>query len=227
MVNNEIKETFKKVSLNYIGNSNSLHKLGLDSKKLENAATKQIEQILNLKDKEIIYTSSREESNSLAILGYISNHKNKNIIAFSNCDISILETLDFLNKYNVTTKVINDIDSLKENIDNDTILICTSNKDDIKLINKEIKESNKIKVLLDITNNFNINFDFNSCDFISFDYQSCNSIEGIGCLIKSKNIELEPLFHGGDSTTIYRSGTPALPLIVSFSKALNLMNKNK
>lgn len=30
------------------------------------------------------------------------------------------------------------------------------------------------------------------------------------------------MIHGGKSTTSYRSGTPALPLIVSFSKALRL-----
>ena len=37
-----------------------------------------------------------------------------------------------------------------------------------------------------------------------------------------QNIVIEPLIHGGQSTTIYRSGTPAHPLIVSLSKALRL-----
>ena len=41
-------------------------------------------------------------------------------------------------------------------------------------------------------------------------------------LIKKDNIVIEPLIHGGKSTTIYRSGTPALPLIVSLAKALRL-----
>ena len=33
---------------------------------------------------------------------------------------------------------------------------------------------------------------------------------------------IEPLIHGGKSTTIFRSGTPAHPLIVSLAKALRL-----
>ena len=37
---------------------------------------------------------------------------------------------------------------------------------------------------------------------------------------------LEPLIHGGKSTTIYRSGTPPLPLIASVMKALELIIPN-
>ena len=37
---------------------------------------------------------------------------------------------------------------------------------------------------------------------------------------------LDNLIHGGKSTTTYRSGTPALPLIVSTMKALDLIMPN-
>jgi cysteine desulfurase len=47
-------------------------------------------------------------------------------------------------------------------------------------------------------------------------------IKGIGLLVKKENIDLIPLIHGGKSTTKYRSGTPPLALIASFSKALRL-----
>ena len=48
-------------------------------------------------------------------------------------------------------------------------------------------------------------------------------MKGVGCLIKKESIGIEPLIHGGKSTTIYRSGTPATPLIVSLAKALRLV----
>ena len=51
-------------------------------------------------------------------------------------------------------------------------------------------------------------------------------LKGIGLLIKKENIVIEPLIHGGKSTTTYRSGTPALPLIVSLMKALELILPN-
>ena len=45
-------------------------------------------------------------------------------------------------------------------------------------------------------------------------------------LIKKESINIEPLIHGGKSTTVFRSGTPALPLIVSLMKALKLILPN-
>ena len=74
-MNKEILETFIKVSQDFIGNSNSLHKLGTKSKQLENASTNQILQTLNLKNKEVIYTSGRCESNNFR------KHRWHNIIA--------------------------------------------------------------------------------------------------------------------------------------------------
>ena len=44
--------------------------------------------------------------------------------------------------------------------------------------------------------------------------------------IKKNNIEREPIIHGGKSQTNYRSGTPALALMVSTSKALRLALTN-
>ena len=59
-------------------------------------------------------------------------------------------------------------------------------------------------------------------DLISFSAHKFYGLKGIGVLIKKEKIELEPIIHGGKSTTKYRSGTPALPLIVSAAKALRL-----
>ena len=47
-VNKEVLDTFNKVSLNFIGNPNSLHKLGAQSKKLIDDATIQIANILKV-----------------------------------------------------------------------------------------------------------------------------------------------------------------------------------
>ena len=40
-IDKEVLETYDKVSLDYIGNPNSLHKLGMESKKLMDASVKQ------------------------------------------------------------------------------------------------------------------------------------------------------------------------------------------
>ena len=68
-VDKRVLESFNKTCLEYIGNPNSLHKLGVKSKELEESATKQIANLLNVKSTEIIYTSGSSESNNLAIKG--------------------------------------------------------------------------------------------------------------------------------------------------------------
>ena len=75
-VNNEVLDTFIKAT-NFIGNPNSLHKLGLDSKKLIDASTKQIANILNVKESEVIYTSGASESNNTAIKGICLKYQNR------------------------------------------------------------------------------------------------------------------------------------------------------
>ena len=45
-------------------------------------------------------------------------------------------------------------------------------------------------------------------------------ITGSGLLYKKKETELEPLIHGGVSTSLYRSGSPAVGLAASLSAAL-------
>ena len=76
-VNKEVLESFNKASLDFFGNPNSLHKLGMQSKKLIDDATEQISSILNVKPSEIIYTSGSSESNNLAIKGIALKYKNR------------------------------------------------------------------------------------------------------------------------------------------------------
>ena len=51
-------------------------------------------------------------------------------------------------------------------------------------------------------------------------------MKGVGVLYKREGLIIEPLIHGGKSTTVFRSGTPATPLIASFAKALRLVYDN-
>ena len=56
-VNPEVLDSFNKACLQFVGNPNSLHKLGTEARNLINETTKQIAEILNVKESEIIYTS--------------------------------------------------------------------------------------------------------------------------------------------------------------------------
>ena len=61
-VNDEVLESFSNACKKYIGNPNSLHKLGIEANNMIEKATKQIADLLNVKPNEIIYTSGSSES---------------------------------------------------------------------------------------------------------------------------------------------------------------------
>ena len=97
----------------------------------------------------------------------------------------------------------------------------------IEEIGKYLKENTKCFFHVDMTQSIGKDkVDFQYVDLASFSAHKIYGIKGIGCLIKKDNVALEPLINGGKSTTIYRSGTPQLSLIVSLAKALRLVLDN-
>lgn len=238
-VNNDVLETYIKVCKDFIGNPNSLHKLGVEAKELINASTEQIAQILNVKKNEIIYTSGASESNNTALKGVCKKYQNRgnHILTTELEHSSINETLEYLKKIGFVVEYIKltengliDLEDLESKIKDTTILVTIASvnseiglRQPIEEIGKIIKKYPKIIFHSDITQSIGKEFiDLTNVDLASFSAQKFFGMKGIGCLIKKEAISIEPLIHGGKSTTIYRSGTPATPLIASLSKALRL-----
>ena len=242
-VDKRVLSTFNKVCLEYPGNSNSLHKLGMASKELEDYATARIGELLNLKNSEIIYTSGASESNNHIIKGIASRYQNrgKHIITTYLEHSSVLSTLNYLSSQGFIIDYVKikddglvDLDNLKQLLTNDTILvsICAVDselgiKQPIDEIANILKEYPKCFFHSDCTQALGkIPIDFNLLDFASCSAHKIYGMKGIGLLIKKKNIMIDSLVHGGKSSTNYRSGTPALPLIVSTMKAIDLILPN-
>ena len=242
-VNEEVLKVFNKVCLEYPGNSNSLHSLGIKSKELEDYATEKIAKLLKVKPSEIIYTSGSSESNNTAIKGVCNKYKNRgNHIITTNLEhSSVIAPLNYLTKQGFIVDYVKikdnglvDIENLKELLTDETILVSISIVDseiglrqNINEIGKLLKEYPKCIFHVDCTQGIGkINIDFTNIDLASISAHKFYGLKGIGLLIKKENIVIEPLIHGGKSTTIYRSGTPPLPLIVSLMKALELIIPN-
>lgn len=236
---NSYIETTKKI----IGNPNSLHKLGVDAKKLIDAATTQIASILGVKQTEIIYTSGASEANNTAIKGICLKYQNrgKHIITTKLEHSSILEPLNYLKKEGFEIEYVNltedgkvDLDDLENKIREDTILVTIASISSelgiiqpIKEIAEIVKKYPKAYFHTDITQSIGKEkIDLSMVDLASFSAQKFYGMKGIGALIKKENIVIEPLIHGGKSTTKDRSGTPPTPLIVSMAKALRLVYEN-
>ncbi len=238
-VDKEVMDSFVKAS-SYFGNPNSLHNLGVEAKRLIDASTNKIASILNVKNEEIIYTSGASEANN-TIIKAMEKYKNrgKHIITTELEHSSINEPLNYLKEKGFIIDYVPlidgavDIKSLEEMLD-DVCLVTismvnseTGIRQPIEEIGKLLKKYPKIFFHTDITQAVGkIKFDLTNVDFASFSAHKFFGFKGIGALYKKENINIMPLIHGGKSTTIYRSGTPATELIVSMAKALRLAYEN-
>lgn len=236
----EVLDTFVKTSKNYIGNPNSLHTLGVKSKKLMDQATLQITQLLGVQKNELIYTSGATESNNLAIKGIVGKYPNrgKQIITTSLEHSSILEPLHQLENQGYHIRYVHllqdgtvDLVHLKKLLEEeDTVLVSIAMVSSevgilqpIEEIREIIKEYPKCFFHSDITQALGkVPVSLQNVDLASFSAHKFYGLKGIGGLVKKEKVELKPLFEGGKSTTRYRSGTPALALITSLAKALRL-----
>ncbi len=243
MVEQEILDSFNLTVKNYFANANSIHKLGAKSKELIDQATKQIAQELNVEKEEIIYTSCASESNNLAIKGVAFKYKDrgKHIITSPLEHSSVVATLNYLASLGYEISILKlkkdgtiDIKHLKSLIREDTILVTMSAVDseigirqDVEEIGKLLKEYPKCLFHVDMTQCLGKDkINLENIDLASFSGHKIYCFKGIAGLYKKKNIIIEPMIHGGSSTTIFRSGTPQTELIAAFAKAIRLSTNN-
>lgn len=238
----EVLDSYNKVTIDYFGNPNSLHSLGVKSRELLNSATKQISNIFKIKEEEIIYTSGSTEANNLALIGCALAHgKRGSHIVVSKLEhesiygiCNYLESIGFCIDYvkNTADGVI-DLDDLKGLVNENTILVS------ICAVNSELGIRQPLKTIKQVINKENPNTIFHSdmtqavgkipinlgdIDMASMSGHKIYGPKGIGMLYKKIGINIKPILYGSNKDI--RPGTPALPLIVSFSKALRIANSD-
>lgn len=238
----EVLDSYNKVTIDYFGNPNSLHNLGVKSRELLNSATKQISNIFKIKEEEIIYTSGSTEANNLALIGCALAHgKRGSHIVVSKLEhesiygiCNYLESIGFYIDYvkNTADGVI-DLDDLKGLVNENTILVS------ICAVNSELGIRQPLKTIKQVINKENPNTFFHSdmtqavgkipinlgdVDMASMSGHKIYGPKGIGMLYKKIGINIKPILYGSNKDI--RPGTPALPLIVSFSKALRIANSD-
>ena len=246
-VDKKVLEDFNLNSILYYANPNSTHKLGLEAKEKIDEATSYIANVFKCKTENVIYTSGSSESNNLVIKGFAAKYKNAHIITTSIEHSSIIAPVNYLLNKGVSVDILDvndegkiDIEELENLIDDRATLVSITSVEsetgiimDIEKIGEILKKYDNCFFHTDATQSIGkLDTNFENVDLITFSPHKFYGINGIGVLIKKDNVKLEPLILGGKSTTIYRSGTPALPLILSIKKALeislsNMENNNK
>lgn len=243
-VEDEVLDVFYNTTKKYYANPNSIHKLGREENKMISDSTLRIANMLKVLKDEIIYTSGATESNNLAIKGLCLSYKNygKHILISSlehnsiTSSVVSLERLGFeVEVIPVTDKGIVDIESLKNMLRDDTILVSVTSVDSELALRQPIEEIASILKYYpnchfhtDATQSIGkVTIDYSNVDLITINSHKFHGLDNFGILVKKKNVRLTPLIEGGKSTTIYRAGTPSLANVLALEKALEIALTNQ
>ena len=238
-VDARVLEQFCAVERRCIGNANSHHQAGSAAKAEIDAATIKIASLLGVQPAEIIYTSGASEANNLALKGLarLSRHAGRHIISTPLEHSSVSGTLTALQEQGYEIDLLDvkqdgtvDLEHLKDLLRPDTICVAVTLVDSELGVVQPVQE---IAAILKAYPHCHLHVDatqavgkipvsFEGVDTMSLTAHKFYGLNGIGLLIKRRNLALEPLIHGGESTTIYRSGTPTVALASSLACALDL-----
>ena len=238
-VDERVLEQFCAVERRCIGNANSHHQAGTAAKAEIDAATTKIAALLGVQPAEVIYTSGASESNNFALKGLarLSRHVGKHIISTPLEHSSVSGTLTALQEQGYEIDLLDvkrdgtvDLEQLRELLRPDTIAVAVTLVDSelgvvqpVEEIAAILKDYPHCHLHVDATQAVGkIPVSFEGVDTMSLTAHKFYGLNGIGLLIKRRNLALEPLIHGGESTTIYRSGTPTVALASSLACALEL-----
>ena len=238
-VDARVLEQFCAVERRCIGNANSHHQAGSAAKAEIDAATIKIASLLGVQPAEIIYTSGASEANNFALKGLarLSRHTGRHIISTPLEHSSVSGTLTALQEQGYEIDLLDvkqdgtvDLEHLKDLLRPDTICVAVTLVDSELGVVQPVQE---IAAILKAYPHCHLHVDatqavgkipvsFEDVDTMSLTAHKFYGLNGIGLLIKRRNLALEPLIHGGESTTIYRSGTPTVALASSLACALDL-----
>ena len=238
-VDARVLEQFCAVERRCIGNANSHHQAGSAAKAEIDAATIKIASLLGVQPAEIIYTSGASEANNFALKGLarLSRHAGRHIISTPQEHSSVSGTLTALQEQGYEIDLLDvkqdgtvDLEHLKDLLRPDTICVAVTLVDSELGVVQPVQE---IAAILKAYPHCHLHVDatqavgkipvsFEGVDTMSLTAHKFYGLNGIGLLIKRRNLALEPLIHGGESTTIYRSGTPTVALASSLACALDL-----
>ena len=235
-------DTYTKISKEYFGITYAPNKMGEDTKKILDNATREISDMFHIMDSEIIYTSGATEANNLALIGVsLANHKKgKHIIVSKLESPDIYNICEYLESIGFEISYVeNDEDGLiifedlKRLIREDTILVSisavnyeTGVRQPLKMLRQIIKKENPSTLfhsdLSQAIGKTTVNF--RDIDLGSVSAHKFYGPKGIGFLYLNSQVKIKPLLYGSKNSI--KPGTLPLPLIVSMKDALKSSMKD-
>ena len=230
---------FAEIERQFPGNPNSSHAAGRAAKDALCEITASIADLFGVRPSEIIYTSGASEANNLAIKGIsrTTRHLGKHIISTPLEHPSVSGPLTYLQEQGYEIDLVDvqtdgtvDLAHLRELLRKDTVLIAVCAVDSelgtvqpIAEIASLLRDYPNCHLHVDATQAVGkLGLCLDGVDTAAFSAHKFYGLNGSGLLYKKESLVLEPIIHGGASTTLYRSGTPTLALAAALETALRL-----
>ncbi len=228
----------------YYGNPSSIHWFGREAHDAVDMSRKNVADILNAREDEIIFTAGGTEGDNIAIKGVAYNNKDKrglkgpHIITSQIEHPAVLQTCKHLEAEGFEVKYLSvdeygvvKLDELKKSICKNTFLIS------IMFANNEIGTIEPVEEIGKIAKENNILFHTDAVqavgktpidvkqlhiDLLALSSHKMYGPKGVGALYVRKGVKLTPIVHGGGHEKGLRSSTLNVPGIVGLGKTCEL-----
>lgn len=241
----EVIELVTEILANGWGNPSSLHSWGERAAIALEKARWQVADLVNASSlNSIIFTSGGTESDNLAIFGITSQYNSPQHIIISNVEHSAIERpVQFLEKqgWHITRLPVNRQGRVNPN---DLFKALLPNTVLVSIIygQSEVGTIQPIKKLVEVTKKYSqalfhtdavqmvgrlpVDVENLQVDLLSLSAHKFYGIQGSGALYVKQGVTLNPVYYGGGQENNLRSGTQALPSIVSLGLAASLAQKD-
>ncbi len=227
------------------GNPSSTHAFGRKAKALIESSRKKMAQLLEVKSKEIVFTSGGTEADNLVIIGAVNDLGIKRIITSKIEHHAVLNCVEHLaNSSTVEVAYVNLTEQgLIDDLHLEQLLAESDQPTLVSLmhINNEVGHINDLKQISEICQKYKALFHSDTVqsigfypidlkhipiDFLTASAHKFNGPKGIGFAIIKEQHSLNPLIFGGSQERGRRAGTENVYSVGATEKALTLAYEN-
>jgi cysteine desulfurase len=237
----EVLKTYQTVAQNYFANPSSIHGKGGEAERLLKQARKIAAGLLNVNEKEIVFTSGGTEGDNMAVKGtaFYYQTRGKHLITTEVEHPAVFDAFKQLESlgFEVTYLSANrngrvSVDDLKKTIRPDTILVSMIHVNNELGTIQPVEEAGRLLSdyptihfhVDDVQGVTKVPLDLKKAgiDLCTISGHKFHGPRGTGILYVREGANLMPLMSGGDQENGLRSGTENVPAIVAMTKALRL-----
>jgi len=239
----KVLDCFVRTARENFANANSIHEIGRYSNRIITEKTRVILQFLGVPDDDLVFTSGATEANNLAIKGLAlrKNRPGNHMITTTFEHSSVTSVFGYLQRLGFEVDLVDPDENgqiapetIEALIRDDTFLVSvcgvdgeTGVRQDVEAIGRMLRKYPQVYFHSDLTQAIGkVPVSLKDIDLVSFSAHKIYGLKGIGGLVKKPDVVIEPVVHGGKSTTVFRGGTPPTELIASLAEAVTIAIEN-